>query len=151
VPPLRERTADILPLAEHFAARAFDQLSSPRRPIASDAAAALERYAWPGNIRELKNAIDRAVFTSRGEAEIHAEHLPPGIGRACETSERATQPPPPAKDGLFGEMAAFERQRIVDALEQCSGNQTRAARLLGISRRTLVSRIAAHGLPRPRK
>jgi two-component system, NtrC family, response regulator AtoC len=148
VPPLRERKLDIAPLAEHFVARAAAEARSAPIPIAREALDVLEGHPWPGNIRELKNAMDQATMFSRGQAAILAEHLP---GELKQAQAAGASQAPPSKGGLRGDLDAFERQRIVDALEECSGNQTRAARLLGISRRTLVSRLSAHGLPRPRK
>jgi transcriptional regulator with PAS, ATPase and Fis domain len=150
VPPLRERVGDVLPLAEHFVARAAKQMGTPALPISPEAAQVLERCAWPGNIRELKNVMDQATMFSRGDTQIREGHLPQEIRQAGGPGVQGS-PGTALKGSLRGDVDAFERQRIVDALEACSGNQTRAAQLLGVSRRTLVSRIAAHGLPRPRK
>jgi DNA-binding NtrC family response regulator len=114
-------------------------------------------YAWPGNIRELKNVIERAVVVCAG-ASIDREHLPPELlsrpaagpaARASYGHDSVTLPPPGAP--LRNELDALERRRILDALERSAGHQGRAAEILGISRRTLLSRLDAHGLPRPRK
>jgi len=148
IPPLRERAAEILPLAEHFVARAAREMGLPRVGISAEVIDVLERQAWPGNIRELKNVMEQAVMFSGGKTDIRVEHLPV---EARQTPPPMASAPPAPTNSLFGELEALERRRIVDALEQCSGNQTRAARLLGISRRTLVSRLSAHQLPRPRK
>jgi two-component system response regulator AtoC len=137
LPPLRARTEEIGELARAFLARACAEMDRPRAPaLADEALAALERYAWPGNVRELRNVIDRAVVLCTGD-RVGVQHLPPKI--------RAAAAPLPAR----GE--AGERERIVAALEACLWNQTQAATRLGVSRRTLISRIEELGLPRPRK
>jgi DNA-binding NtrC family response regulator len=125
--------------------------------------ALMERYRWPGNIRELRNVIDRAVLLGGGTT-ILPEHLPAQrMAHALESSPSSLTTPPPAfipldKTGsvpssgkLKTDVEAFERQRIIDALEKCGGNQTRAAKMLGISRRTLTNRLGQYDLPRPRK
>ncbi|MFT3765039.1 MAG: sigma 54-interacting transcriptional regulator [Minicystis sp.] len=139
VPPLRERVPEIAPLCRAFLARACQEMDRPRVPALSDeAVAALERYAWPGNVRELRNVIDRAVVLCTGD-RIDLDQLPPKI-------RAGAAPRPPA-----GESPAGERARILAALEACLWNQTRAAEMLGVSRRTLINRIEEHGIPRPRK
>jgi len=123
---------------------------------------------YPGNIRELRNVIERAVVLSAGLA-IDVQHLeglpapsamdmpPPSSRHAAEsTAPPSSVPgmpsvPAPPLAGLKDEVEALERQRIVDALQRSGGNQTEAAKLLGISRRTMVGRLEAYGLPRPRK
>jgi DNA-binding NtrC family response regulator len=100
----------------------------------------LEEHGWPGNVRELRNVIERAVLLAGGAA-IGPEHL--------EGLQVAT--PGRASGGLHGEIATLERQRIVEALERAAGNQSKAAKLLGVSRRTLLNRLDEYGLPRPRK
>jgi DNA-binding NtrC family response regulator len=121
VPPLRERPSEIPALAHTFA---------KGRPIAKDALAALLAHSWPGNVRELRNAIDHAlVLADAGTIEL--AHLPETVRKAKTEGE-----------GFFGEMEDVERRRIEAALEQCGGNQTKAAALLGMSRRALVYRIA---------
>lgn len=159
VPPLRDRVSEIVPLAIHFIAEAA--AAARRAPPALSPAAkeALESYTWPGNVRELKNVVGQAmIFVDRGTT-IDRSHLPEAMAKGARgaTVERS---PATRKEssqqgqgdsGLRGEVGAFERARIVEALEKCNGNQTRAAELLGISRRTLLSRLDAYGLPRPRK
>ncbi len=159
VPPLRERVAEIEPLARTFVLRAARELALPRPPAIGPAAMRLlERYPWPGNVRELRNVIDRAVLLAGDGKEIAPEHLPAEkMGRVLPSrdSPRAHRaiaavpaPPPTPSHPAF---APEERARVLAALEKCSGNQTHAAKLLGVSRRTLISRIEAYGLPRPRK
>jgi DNA-binding NtrC family response regulator len=159
IPPLRERPAEIEPLARLFARRAAASLY-PDRPVAisTEALEALKRHAWPGNIRELRNVMERAVVLSAG-ATIQPEQLllhpkrsphdPPAPHR--ETARTAVEPKEGEPLRLRDAMEAHERARIVRALDECHGNQTRAAELLGISRRTLVERLRTYGIPRPRR
>jgi DNA-binding NtrC family response regulator len=114
------------------------ELGLSGRPAMSRAAVELMRaHPWPGNVRELRNVVQRAVLLSAG-GPIGPEHLP---------IEKSVAPRHDAP--LRG--SQVERQRIVNALEMFLGNQTRAAAYLGIPRRTFVARLAAYGIPRPRK
>jgi DNA-binding NtrC family response regulator len=158
VPPLRDRPSDVLPLARMFATRAFADLERPGKAELSVAFAdALLAHTWPGNVRELRNVIERAAALCDG-VTLSLEHLPPALATPREPSRRV-EPSGAAEleraaQALASERVragASERERILFALESCGGNQTEAARMLGISRRTLISRIEQHGLPRPRK
>jgi two-component system response regulator AtoC len=148
IPPLRERVEEIVPLALRFARKARAQLGLPGEPELDPSARAwLERHPWPGNIRELRNTMDRAaLLADRGP--IRAEHLPAATRRGSALPPASTPAPAPIAEAAGGE---GERQRIVEALERCVGNQTRAAKLLGVSRRTLVTKMDLYRLPRPRK
>jgi two-component system, NtrC family, response regulator AtoC len=139
VPPLRLRREQIGEIAHELLAVACADAHRPAMSLSKEALERLERYDWPGNVRELKNAIDRAVLLSP-EGELDPMVLP-----ADEHTNDAA-----AGARLRSDLAVFERQRIVEALEKCAGNQTKAAQLLGISRRTLVSRLGEYNLPRPR-
>ncbi|HEY2515421.1 MAG TPA: sigma 54-interacting transcriptional regulator [Polyangiaceae bacterium] len=157
VPPLRERGGEIGPLARTFVTRAARELGLGREPSIGQAALELlERYPWPGNVRELRNVIERAVLLARDGSEIRIEHLPAEkMGRVLPARDsprplRAAASPP-AEPKTSPILAPEERARVVAALEQCDGNQTHAARVLGVSRRTLITRMEAFGLPRPRK
>ena len=149
VPPLRERTAEIAPLARLFLGQAAKALGQPSPPSLSELARArLEAYEWPGNVRELRNMMERAALLA-GEV-VDVEHLP--LDKLEASRWRQTAPPASAED--LAELPADERaarERIVQALERCAGNQTRAAELLGVSRQTLNKWLARHRLPRPRK
>ena len=144
IPPLRQRAGEIEPLARHFLETGAAAIG--RRPVpalAPDALEALHAHDWPGNIRELRNVIERALVLSVGPT-IRRDDLQLATGPAQRVAESR-----PAGSALAsGERE--ERERIVLALERCVGNQTYAAEMLGISRRTLVSRIAKYGIPRPR-
>jgi DNA-binding NtrC family response regulator len=178
IPPLRERASEIAPLVEKFlvdACRQIDRADVPR--ISPEASSFLQRYPWPGNVRELQNVIERAVVLCTGDTLL-PEDLPahmtgalagPGAddsGAEIRAGARASSAPvregaPKSDSGakvagdamerMRIEMKAVERQRIVEALEQSAGNQTRAAELLGMSLRTLVNRLKEYDLPRPRK
>jgi transcriptional regulator with PAS, ATPase and Fis domain len=147
IPPLRDRRSEIRLLARTFVEAAAARLGRVAPRLGADAIELLERYPWPGNTRELRNVAERAVLLS-GDT-IALEQLPvSGAPRA--TSSRSTEQARPS-DRLQDEIAALERQRILDALATCAGSQSGAARLLGISRSKLLARIEAYGLPRPRK
>src|SRR5206468_8873146 len=93
--------------------------------------AAVENYAWPGNVRELKNVMSRAIVGCDGQ-EIDLSHLPPEVAAAAAQTSAPRQPtaapgqtlPPASRPSLADELRGIERQRILDALEACDGNQT---------------------------
>jgi DNA-binding NtrC family response regulator len=145
IPPLRERREEILPLATRFLGDAAARLGAAPPRIAGDAARALVAYDWPGNVRELKNAMERAALVCDA-SELAPEHL-----ELAPASSRPGREASPAESSLHSEIEVLERKRIVEALERCAGNQTRAAKLLGVSRRTLVKRLDAYGIARPKK
>ena len=133
LPPLRERPGAVARLALHFCAEHAAAAGKPAPRIDDDAMARLEGYAWPGNIRELRNAIEHAVVMASA-GRIGPEHLP----------ERVVQASRPASPGMRGRMDAAERREIVDALAACAGNQTQAAKRLGLSRRALIYKLKKH-------
>ncbi|PSC06883.1 sigma-54-dependent Fis family transcriptional regulator [Alsobacter soli] len=157
VPPLRERTQDILELANHFVRKYADVNGVPARPLSPDARRALLANPWRGNVRELENAVHRAVLlavgeeigvdailTPEGEAFGHAPRDP--AARALETAEATSR-------ALVGRTVAdVERELILDTLDHCLGNRTHAAKILGISIRTLRNKLneySAEGIPIP--
>jgi DNA-binding NtrC family response regulator len=153
IPPLRERVEEIPALARTFIARVSEAMNRPPPVLGDDALRALEAHAWPGNVRELKNAVEHAVVLA-GDDVIRPEHLPwnaPHARRPRATRSAAPSPPPAAEPALRGDIDALEHRRILDTLAECGGNQTRAAKALGISRGTLASRLERFGLPRPKK
>ncbi len=145
--PLRERMGDLAPLARHFVKAYCERMRVPAPSISPEAIEHMRRHSWPGNVRELKNAIERALLSSDNETLL-PEHLP--LGETAEsghpTERPSDYPPEPHSTSSRDELG-----KITAALDQCGGNQTRAARVLGISRRTLVNRLNELGLPRPRK
>ncbi|HET9484323.1 MAG TPA: sigma 54-interacting transcriptional regulator [Xanthomonadales bacterium] len=142
IPPLRARRHEIAILAARFVAEACRGAGREPIAIAPAAMAVLESYAWPGNIRELRHALASAAVLAEGN-EVTVADLPAAIrGDAGSPRRRATEPP--LDDMPLDEAVRhYERKRIERALEQCGGNQTQAARLLGIPRKTLVSKLKA--------
>ncbi len=163
VPPLRERLAELEGLTRRFLAEFGASLGRRPLSLSPEALAELRTHAWPGNVRELRNVVERAVLLCDGP-EIRPEHLSLGtlgagdMGPASTDFVTGRESTPPSSDagepvrgGLSEELQATERKRILEALEQCAGNQTRAAEMLGISRRSLIHRLETYGVPRPRK
>jgi two-component system response regulator AtoC len=159
IPPLRERTDELPALAKLFLETVARQVGQPAPRLTPEVVAQLCAYSWPGNLRELRNVMERALLLSSGKS-IGLEHLP--LDRMHRTRlsptrnklplpDHASSPsgPPAARKGVQLSMAEIERQAIMDALVRCAGNQTRAAKLLGISRRTFCTRLSAYGLARP--
>jgi two-component system response regulator AtoC len=142
IPPLRERTSEIPGLALAFAAQAAKLVGmDPPPPIDPAALAMMSSYSWPGNIRELRNVIERAVLLCQG-GRVTVEHLP---GDRMRGPVRRVEAP------AAGSEEDRERQRILHVLAACNGNQTEAARMLGIARRTLINRLEQYGISGPRK
>ncbi|HSN25303.1 MAG TPA: sigma 54-interacting transcriptional regulator [Kofleriaceae bacterium] len=156
IPPLRARRDEILPLAEQFVASAAGPLGRAF-VLSEDAKTYLMAHDWPGNIRELRNACERAVLLATG-AMIERQHLSIEEPKRQPGRYRSPTTPPPGSmlsadmpSQVRATVAELEKQRILEALEKCAGNQTRAAELLGISRRTLINRLDEYGIARPRK
>ena len=159
IPPLRERPDEIEALARAFAADAAKRLGRSAPPLSAEALAALQRHPWTGNLRELRNTLERAVLLA-GDAGITVAELTlsPASAGPRSTAPSAAPPPstapatvPTAAAPLPEQLAALERERIVNALAECQGNQTRAAAMLGMPLRTLVKRLTQYGVARPRK
>jgi DNA-binding NtrC family response regulator len=135
VPPLRERRADILPLAEHLLARLAPVHGRPDAAFGAEARALLEAYAWPGNARELKNAIERALIFSKSPT-LGPEDFP-GILRAGASGSVATP---------LRSLEEMERDVIQATLEATRYRISKAAEILGISRKTLLDKRKKYGL-----
>lgn len=195
VPPLRRRRAEIVPLATMFVELAATRHGRNAPVLSPEAANQLVEMPWPGNVRQLRNTIERAVVMCTGPV-LRPEHLghdesfdprttdppPPPVSsvhssdsittqrmrreeldeldawraakRSAESAVASTPPPPAAGDGrhnLPSELKALERERIVEALARFAGNQSQAARHLGMSRTTLIARIREYNLARPRQ
>jgi transcriptional regulator with GAF, ATPase, and Fis domain len=175
IPPLRERKQDVLALGAFFLAEARQKLALGKASFSPEAVRAMQDYAWPGNIRELRNVLDRAALLCVGgtvepadlnlplasaQVPSRPSAIPRGLGPHSSppsasdpdtTKEFEVVQPQTDGGGLRSAMGALEKQRILAALEQCGGNQSRAAKMLGIARRTLVARLDAYGVIRPRK
>jgi two-component system, NtrC family, response regulator AtoC len=152
IPPLRERPAEILPMARAFVAQLAAEIGRDRPPLVSpEAEDLLVSYAWPGNIRELRNVMERAVLLCVG-GEIREEHLPvETMSNNCPLLPVPALPGPAPGEGPAAPGAEGERERILRALAACAGNQSRAAKMLGMARSTLVLKLDAYHLPRPRR
>jgi DNA-binding NtrC family response regulator len=150
IPALRERPADIIELAAYFAKKYADVNGVPARPLSIEAKRLITRSPWRGNVRELENTVHRAVLLAAG-AEIDAEAIrtPEGesmgpplsdpASRAARTAEAVTR-------ALVGRtVAEVERDLILDTLDHCLGNRTHAAKILGISIRTLRNKLSEYG------
>jgi DNA-binding NtrC family response regulator len=158
IPPLRVRGGEIGPLSRMFVARACAEFERPATlGMAPELVCALERYDWPGNVRELKNVIERAVLLCEGDT-LRLEDLPAKVradrGRAPSRPDGSEAPHSEAAADPFAELRKqkdeLERQRIKNALDLEGGNQTRAAKRLGIARRTLLYQMKDLGIPGPR-
>lgn len=147
LPALRDRRAEIEPLASMLLRRWAEARGVTVPRIDAAALSVLNAYDWPGNIRELKSVIERAAIVSDGMV-VRSEDLPHDDMRR-RTATVSHAPEPESRAGT-GDDTAGERERIETALRECAGSQTRAAAMLGISRRTLVYRLSALGFPRPR-
>jgi two-component system, NtrC family, response regulator AtoC len=151
IPPLRERQGEIEGLATSFLSAACRDMERACPPAISPAVLdLLRRHDWPGNVRELRNVMERAAVMCT-ENTILPEHLPPSLLAALRTRQSQPSSPPDPRElpaSLHAELKTIERTRILDAIEQCGGNQSEAARRLGMPRRTLVSRLAELGLTR---
>ncbi|HEX2499936.1 MAG TPA: sigma 54-interacting transcriptional regulator [Methylomirabilota bacterium] len=151
IPPLRERGADVILLAEHYLAAACSEYGLAHKIFAPDARAALLAHSWPGNVRELTNMMERVALLN--DAPIVTAALL-DISPAPNPVSASAEAPAPAR-ALGDTLDAVERTQLLEALDESFWNVTRAARRLGISRDTLRYRIAKHGLrpgasrPRP--
>ena len=154
LPPLRERDGDLLLMVDHYLRRYGQELGRPVRAVAPEALAALQAYRWPGNVRELQNVLKQALLEMRGEVLL-PDDLPAVV----------TAPPPATPAGGFdwdafvaGRIAAgstevyaeslerMEREVLVRVLKHTGGNQLQAAKLLGITRGSLRTKIRALGI-----
>jgi DNA-binding NtrC family response regulator len=155
IAPLRERPADVEPLAERFLGEIAAEIGAGKPVLSAESRAALRAHDWPGNVRELRNVVERAIVLADG-GTIGIEHLPAWAEEAWAAAageETAPVALPLAGAGAVAgtdRITALERTAIIEALATCGGNQTRAAQLLGLSRRALIYRMEKHGLkPKP--
>jgi DNA-binding NtrC family response regulator len=158
IPPLRERPADVLELAQHFIAKYAEANGVPARPLSAEARRTLVLNRWPGNVRELENTIHRAVLLATGD-EIGTDGIltPDGLrldqARSQPAVAHATMAAETVTRALVGRTVAdVERDLILETLKHCLGNRTHAANILGISIRTLRNKLneyADDGVPIP--
>jgi Nif-specific regulatory protein len=138
VPPLRDRKADMLLLADHFLEKFSREHGKVIKRISTPAIDMLMAYHWPGNVRELENALERAVLVCDG-AVIHGHHLPPSL-QTADSSGTVT------RVSLKDAVAGFERDLIQDALKTTRGNRAKAARLLDTTERILNYKVRGYGI-----
>jgi len=138
IPPLRERKADILLLADYFVEKYAKANHKAVRRISTPAIDMLMAYHWPGNVRELENCIERAVVLSNDDV-IHGHHLPPTL-QTAEASGTVFS------GTLQATLDNVERELLLDALKSARGNRAKAARALGISERLMGLRVKKHGI-----
>ncbi len=169
LPPLRDRREDIDLLAEHFLGRYSSELKKGFEAIDAQALTCLRNYAWPGNVRELQNLIERIVIIE-DEATLTPAHLPDAMRRDCEVSRSRSKDPEdtalvPASSSEVRDREAgaryaskslsenqtrptlreIEDAYIAEVLEECEGNKSQTARVLGLSRQGLIDRIKRMG------
>ena len=140
LPALRERSDDILPLANHFLQLQAARYGEPTKTLDDEAAAARCTYRWPGNVRELANAMERA-FVSEAGPVIHVNALPPAVPRCL-------MQPTAVESELM--LEAVERRLISEALRRTHANKAAASRLLGIDVKRLRRRMTRLGIPNQR-
>jgi DNA-binding NtrC family response regulator/tetratricopeptide (TPR) repeat protein len=155
VPPLRERLEEIPHLSAFFLRDASERLAKPDVQLSSEALDAFSQYSWPGNVRQLKNEIQRAVAMSAPGGTIDAEHLSPEVGAArpgpmaTANALRAPARTPRAAANLAEAIEEVERELIQAALNGSAGNISQAARILGLTRRGLYLKLRRLGLDAP--
>ena len=138
LPPLRQRREDILPLARDFLEEFVSAHTRKRiRGLTPEAENALQAYGWPGNIRELRNVMERAALLCEGDV-VGVEHLPENLTRKAKAAS--------FEGGENLSMEFVESEHIRKVLKLCEGSRSQAARLLGIHRSTLLQKIAKYGL-----
>jgi len=151
LPPLRERPADIIALAEHFAARYAKQNGMVQKAISAEARRFLSQHRWSGNVRELENTMHRAVLLSTdAEIDVDAIRLPDGSRLDDAPLNGVVQKAAAAADAVsrtfVGKtVAEVEQDLILQTLDHCLGNRTHAANILGISIRTLRNKLKEYG------
>jgi DNA-binding NtrC family response regulator len=141
VPPLRERSEDIPDLVRHFLARIAAEEGKRVRAISGEALALLGRHRWPGNVRQLENAVERAVTLCSGRKEIDVVDLPLEVQALPQVAAAPYVDVPEAGIDLSGYLALIEHDLIRQALDRTGGNRNKAAELLRIKRTTLVEKL----------
>ena len=145
VPPLRSRREDIRPLAEHFLRACATEQSKPIRALSPDALRALDSYHFPGNVRELENIIERAVALATGPT-LGLGDLPSEVSGEISKATPQLLELPESGCNLEEVLGELERRLLLEALERTGGVRTHAAKLLGVTLRSLRYRLAKHSL-----
>ena len=144
LPPLRDRKEDILLLVDHFISLCSKQMNKPVRGFSLEAKELLLKYNFPGNVRELENAVKRSATLSRNK-EIQPWDLPEDICSRCMEGLKVGEGLG-YSETLPAALSVFEKQYIMRVLEETKGNKTLASKMLGISRKTLWEKCKAYGL-----
>jgi two-component system response regulator HydG len=144
VPPLRDRREDIPLLAAHFLEASAKRLGKPVPTLSQEALNLLLEYPWPGNVRQLENAIERAVLLAAKET-IFPGDFPPGLLRSASPGEPGGPPP------KLSRLDEVEKAHILGTLDELGWNQARAAEVLGIGRNTLWRKLKEYGIQSPDK
>jgi DNA-binding NtrC family response regulator len=155
LPPLRERRDDIRPLAEHMLDKFCAASGLPPKVVSRDAWYALAAYRWPGNVRQLQNAVERAAVLTGTAAEIQLQDLPEEVREATASEGAAgagpqpALPPPDIPDAginFDAVVTKVERDLLLQSLAKAGGNKMRAAQLLGMKRTTFVEKLKRLGI-----
>lgn len=139
LPPLRERRTDIILLADHFVLKYSKELNKPVKRISPAVLEIFYHYSWPGNVRELENCLERAVLLATGDS-IEVAHLPPSLQMATRPGDKKD------RGRLKHVISSQERELIIDALKEAQGNQSKAAKLLGTTKRIIQYKIQKLGI-----
>lgn len=138
LPPLREREADILLLADYFLEKYASEYQKEIRRISTPAIDAITQYHWPGNVRELENCMERAVLVCKDKV-IHSYHLPPTLQTAKETGTEQSR-------SLTDAVEGFERELLIDALKSSRGNMRQAAKALKTTERIFGYKVKKYAI-----
>jgi Nif-specific regulatory protein len=139
LPPLRERGSDVILLADHFLLKYSKEMGKRVKRISTAAIEAFLSHKWPGNVRELENCMERAVLLTKTET-VDCMHLPPSVQVREKDADRKEQ------SKLSSLVEAQEKTLIIEALEEAKGNQTKAARILGTTKRIIQYKISKMGI-----
>jgi DNA-binding NtrC family response regulator len=151
VPALRDRPAELQPLAEHALERVMRQLGRPGLVLGRGLREALGQYGWPGNVRELLGALAQAALSAESD-ELRVENLPPRLVDVIASGQQRSPtgaPPGTRTEDLRQALRAAEKDALLRALAQTHWNVAETARRLGLPRRTVVYRMSRLGLRRP--
>jgi DNA-binding NtrC family response regulator len=159
LPPLRERREDIRPLAEHLLAKFCAGAGLPAKSVSEEVWEAFDIYRWPGNVRQLQNAVERAAVLTGAATEIQLQDLPEEVreavaaegahGSATAAGLTRGQPPPDMPEGgvnFDAVVTKVERELLLQSLAKAGGNKMRAAQLLGMKRTTFVEKLKRLGI-----